>query len=124
MLKYSMNDPSLHLVPHKLVCNVDIHNCCFKNSSFTGCVLREISSACLDTKPKSVKESCIISGDRGQPHVYVFTNILTMELNQKLTKTCLRRRYLEAMGQRGGAFAQKWHIFKSYGTMLCFLVVT
>lgn len=116
--------PSPLLVPHKLVCNVDIHNCCCKNSSFTGCVLREISSACLDTKPKGVEESCIISGDRGRPHVYVFTNMLMMELNQKLTKTC---RYLEDIcygSKRGRAFAQKWHIFKSYGTMLCFLVVT
>ena len=116
--------PSPHLVPHNVMCDVDIHNNCCKNSSFTGRVLQEISSGCVDTKPKGIEESCIISGDGMTTRV--FTNILTMELNQKLTKTCLRRCLGDHCygSKRGKAFAQKWHIFKSYGTMLCFLVVT
>ena len=35
------------------------------DSSFAECVLWEISGACcVDTKPRSIKATCIISGDR------------------------------------------------------------
>ena len=99
------------------MCNVDIHNSYCKNISFTRHVLQEISSACVDIKSKGIEESCIISGDRGRPHVYVFTNTLTMELNQKLTKTCPDLG--DAMGQRGGGRLLKGSIF-SRATVPCY----
>ena len=33
--------------------------------SFTERVLHEISGACVDTKPRGNKATCIVSGDRG-----------------------------------------------------------
>ena len=37
----------------------------WKNSSFNYCLLREISGGCVDTKPRGIKATCIISSDRG-----------------------------------------------------------
>ena len=36
----------------------------WKNSRFAE---REISSACVDTKPRGIEATYVISGDRGQP---------------------------------------------------------
>ena len=41
----------------------------WKNSSFNECVLWENSGACVHTKSRGIKATCIISGDRGQPCV-------------------------------------------------------
>ena len=33
--------------------------------SFAECLLRKISSTCVDTKPRGIVATCIITGDRG-----------------------------------------------------------
>ena len=40
----------------------------WKNGSFDEHVLREFSSACVDTKLRSIESICTVSGDRGLPH--------------------------------------------------------
>ena len=62
------------------------------------CVLQEISDACVDTKLRGIKVTCIVSSDRRQPHMSLrsqcewgYTNFVckcfwmqsTMELNLK-----------------------------------------
>ena len=37
----------------------------WKNSSFAECVLREISSGCVDTKLRGIEATCKVSDDRG-----------------------------------------------------------
>ena len=39
------------------------------NGSFDECVLQEVSGACVHTKPRGIEATCIISGNRGRPHV-------------------------------------------------------
>ena len=41
----------------------------WKNSSFPECVRQEISSVCVDTKLRTIKATCIVSGDRLRPRV-------------------------------------------------------
>ena len=41
----------------------------WKNSSFADCVLREISSGCVDTKLRGIEATCIVSDKRGRPRV-------------------------------------------------------
>ena len=38
-----------------------------KNSSIGGHVPWEINNTCVDAKPRGIKVTCIVSGDRGQP---------------------------------------------------------
>ena len=77
---------------------VDNHDdCC-------GCILWEISSSCVDTKPRNIKASYIISDDGrlrvsasnsnisgGQWACTCFWTQSTMELSKKLTKSMHRR---------------------------------
>ena len=79
----------------------------WKNGSFVEHVLQEISGACVDTEPRGIEATCIVSGDRERPraslknqasdqgqafHVHVFTQKhLMMELNQGLTKSMPRK---------------------------------
>ena len=67
------------------------------------CVLQEISDACVDTKLRGIKVTCIVSSDRRQPHMSLhskckwgYTNFVCKcfwiqsmkELNQNSTKAC------------------------------------
>ena len=40
----------------------------WKNDSFVEHVLQEISGACVDTEPRGIEATCIVSGDRERPH--------------------------------------------------------
>ena len=86
-------------------------------------VLQEISCSCVHTMPRGIKATCIISGNRGGPHIinltfqcvqqkpwrwpenkaiiilYVFPNTMT-ELNQKLAKSMPRRCSIRAIYTR------------------------
>ena len=41
----------------------------WKNGSFAERLLQEISGACVHTKPRGIEATCIISGERGRPHI-------------------------------------------------------
>ena len=41
----------------------------WKNGSFAERLLQETSGACVHTKPRSIEATCIVSGERGQPHI-------------------------------------------------------
>ena len=41
----------------------------WKNSSFTELVLWKISNTCVETKPRGIEATCIVSGDRGRSHI-------------------------------------------------------
>ena len=48
---------------------VTITTAFWKNVSFDERVLQEISCACVDTKPRGIEATCIVSCDRGRPRV-------------------------------------------------------
>ena len=60
---------------HALIppCGVDNYDDCyvFKNGSFNECVLQEISSACVHTKPSGIQATGVVSGDRGSKYLTV-----------------------------------------------------
>ena len=53
-------------VPHTIVTTAVT---LWMNGSFDERVLQEISGACVETKPRGIEATCIISGNRGRPRV-------------------------------------------------------
>ena len=72
MLEYSihlMDAPSIYSSQSFNTCaNITTTPMAFwKNSSFTEHVLQEISGTCVDTNPRDIKATCVVSSDRGRP---------------------------------------------------------
>ena len=53
-------------VPHTIVTTAVT---LWMNGSFNERVLQEISGACVETKPRGIEVTCIVSGNRGRPRV-------------------------------------------------------
>ena len=86
----------------------------WKNGSFTVRVLQEMSGVCVDTKPRGIEAICIVSDDKGPPHLSLcswqckhlvvaserddsnfgctLSSQMMMEVNQMLTKSMPRDR--------------------------------
>ena len=99
MLDYSISLVHTPLSPRNVTCKSTIALTMAKYGSFTE-FTREISSTCVvDTNPRGIKATCIVSGDSGQPCinrnmnnenfrggcVYMFMSTINEGANRKLT---------------------------------------
>ena len=70
MLECSIPTPcSLQSLIHARLTIMTTAAAFWKSGSFPERLLQEISGAYVHTKPRSIEATCIVSGERGRPHI-------------------------------------------------------